>query len=296
SFVFLNDPEHETFVVRGDHGWTPEQSEFLRAVVIRHDADELIESWMQAPCAAIVDATTESPTGRQMLEHLQMKAMAGVPIRRHDAILGVAVAGFRDEVPRDVQGLLERSAAIADQAATALENARLLEQVRHQATHDDLTGLPNRVLFEDAAERALRHSERSQEPVALLFVDLDGFKSVNDNLGHDAGDALLSEVARRLEAGLRAGDVVARLGGDEFTALLPATDAETAAEVAERLREALAHPILLPDGAVRVSACIGIAVSPEDANDYKLLLKAADAAMYDAKRLGRDRCVRFEAA
>jgi diguanylate cyclase (GGDEF)-like protein len=296
SFVFLSDPQQQTFVVRGDHGWTREQREFLRTVVVKHDADELIADWVRTPRATIVDGTTQSALGRAMLERVQVKALAVVPIRRHDAMLGVAIAGFRDEVPHDVKGLLERSAAIADQAATALENARLLEQVRHQATHDDLTGLPNRVLFEDAAERALYHSQRSHEPVALLFVDLDGFKAVNDDLGHDAGDELLSEVSRRLEAGLRAGDVVARLGGDEFTALLPGARAETAAEVAERLRESLAEPIVLAQGEVRVTACIGIAVAPEDGTDYKQLLRAADGAMYRAKREGRDRCVRFEAA
>ena len=130
----------------------------------------------------------------------------------------------------------------------------------------------------------------------MLFVDLDGFKAVNDDAGHDAGDALLAETARRLEGCLRTGDVVARLGGDEFTVLLPAAGAELAGEVARRVREVLALPFDVGRGTRRISACVGLAVAPDDAYDYKDLLRAADGAMYAAKRLGRDRCVRYEAA
>jgi diguanylate cyclase (GGDEF)-like protein len=296
SFVFLIDHEREAFVVRGDDGWTREQRDFLRSLIVPHDADELIAQWVSSPAAVVVDHTTESPTGRIVLERLGVAAVAAVPIRRHDVVLGAAVAGFRDEVPYDVERLLERSAAIADQAATALENARLLAQVRHQATHDDLTGLPNRVLFEDAARRALHHSRRSRQPVALLFVDLDGFKAVNDDHGHAAGDALLAEVASRMQQGLRGGDVVARIGGDEFTVLLPGADEARALDVAERLRVALGEPVELAEGTVRVSACIGICVAPDDGAEYIDLLRAADGAMYRAKHLGRDRVERHEAA
>jgi diguanylate cyclase (GGDEF)-like protein len=296
AFVFLNDLEHGAYVVRGDEGWTREQRAFLRHLVVPHDADTPISDWTAAPAPMTVDRSTPSELGRAVFEMLDVYGVAVAPIRRHDALFGVAVAGYRERLPDDVELVLGRCAAIADQAATAIENARLLEQVRHQATHDDLTGLPNRVLFEDAARRALHHSTRSCEPVSLLFVDLDGFKAVNDEYGHDAGDVLLAEVARRLECGLRAGDVVARIGGDEFTVLLPGATAAVAAEVAERLRNSLESPIALAHGAVRVSACVGIGVAPEDATDYKQLLRAADTAMYAAKRDGRNRCVRYEAA
>jgi diguanylate cyclase (GGDEF)-like protein len=296
SFVFLSDPQRDAFVVRGEDGWTREQREFLRSLIVPHDADALIAEWVSAPAALVVDHTTESEIGRVVLEQLSVTAVAAVPIRRHDVVLGAAVAGFRDEVPYDVEHLLERSAAIADQAATALENARLLAQVRHQATHDDLTGLPNRVLFEDAARRALHHSRRSRQPVALLFVDLDGFKAVNDEHGHSAGDALLAEVASRLQSGLRGADVVARLGGDEFTVLLPGANAARALDVAQRLRVALGEPVEVAGSTVRVSACVGIGVAPDDGTEYQDLLRAADGAMYRAKHLGRDRVERHVAA
>src|SRR5262249_47831043 len=126
---------------------------------------------------------------------------------------------------------------------------------------------------------------------------LDGFKAVNDRFGHDAGDALLVEVARRMSSCLRIGDIVARLGGDEFTVLLPGATPALATEIAERLRDTLRTPITLPDGeAVTVSGCVGIAVSPNDAVEFKPLLRAADHAMYQAKRLGSGNCVRSEAA
>jgi diguanylate cyclase (GGDEF)-like protein len=295
AFVFLNDAGQHTLVVRGDSGWTDEKHAFLRDLVVPHDADPIIAEWVGSPRATIVDATNESPLGRAVLEYLGMQVVAAVPIWRHDAVLGVAVGAFRSAPRRDEERVLECLAAMADQAATALENAQLLEQVSHQATHDDLTGLANRALFEDVATRALQQSRRSQEPVALLFVDLDGFKTVNDERGHAAGDVLLGEVARRLQAGLRAGDLVARLGGDEFTVLLPNTNAAVAFEVGERLREAVNAPIMSVRGA-QVSASVGIAIAPDDATEFQPLLRAADTAMYRAKALGRDRCERGEAA
>ncbi len=129
----------------------------------------------------------------------------------------------------------------------------------------------------------------------MLFVDLDGFKAVNDHQGHAAGDLLLAEVAKRLRDELRAGDLAARIGGDEFTVLLPNTDAAQAYEIAERLRVAVQAP-LASSGHARVSASVGIATAPDDATEFQPLLRAADGAMYRAKALGRDRCAGVEVA
>jgi diguanylate cyclase (GGDEF)-like protein len=158
-------------------------------------------------------------------------------------------------------------------------------RLRHQALHDDLTDLPNRTLLYDRMEDALSVAERGGEPAALLLVDLDRFKEVNDTLGHDTGDRLLEEVAARLQGVVRRGDTLARLGGDEFAVLLRGLpDRGMAAELAGRLQDAIARPFQL-DGVVAVlDASIGIAHCPEHGTDVHTLVQRADVAMYDAKR------------
>ncbi|HET8949458.1 MAG TPA: EAL domain-containing protein [Solirubrobacteraceae bacterium] len=158
-------------------------------------------------------------------------------------------------------------------------------RLRHQALHDDLTDLPNRTLLYDRMEDALSAAERGGEPAALLLVDLDRFKEVNDTLGHDTGDRLLEEVAARLQGVVRRGDTLARLGGDEFAVLLRGLpDRGMAAELAGRLQDAIARPFTL-DGVVAVlDASIGIAHCPEHGTDVHTLVQRADVAMYDAKR------------
>ena len=158
-------------------------------------------------------------------------------------------------------------------------------RLRHQALHDDLTDLPNRALLYDRMEAALTAAERSGEPAALLLVDLDRFKEVNDTLGHDSGDRLLEEVAARLQGVVRRGDTLARLGGDEFAVLLRGLpDRGMAAELAGRLQDAIARPFLLNGVSAVLDASIGIAHCPEHGTDVHTLVQRADVAMYDAKR------------
>lgn len=167
---------------------------------------------------------------------------------------------------------------------------RSREELEQQANHDALTGLPNRRLFHDRLAHALAGSERSNETLALLFVDLDGFKAVNDDLGHAVGDLLLKEVAHRLSACARRGDTVCRLGGDEFTVIMEASgQRHEAALVAQRILDALREPFVLGAHSVTATASIGISVYPEDGVDSALLLKCADRAMYRAKELGKGR-------
>ena len=157
--------------------------------------------------------------------------------------------------------------------------------LRHQALHDDLTDLPNRALLYDRIEDALAAAERSGEPAALLLIDLDRFKEVNDTLGHDSGDRLLEEVAVRLREVVRRGDTLARLGGDEFAVLLRAVPHRgVAAELAARLQDALARPFTLNGVVAVLDASIGIAHCPEHGTDVHTLVQRADVAMYDAKR------------
>ncbi len=174
------------------------------------------------------------------------------------------------------------------------------EALSHQAFHDSLTGLGNRVLFRDRVTHALERQERDQRPVSVLFMDLDDFKTINDSLGHAAGDVLLGEVGERLRQILRAPDTAARLGGDEFAVLLEDSgDPIGAADVADRLIQALDAPFHLENKEVFVRASIGIAVAqPDDAeiDDVESLMRNADVAMYMAKERGKNRYQMFEPA
>ena len=163
------------------------------------------------------------------------------------------------------------------------ELRRQAEMNRHQALHDALTGLPNRVLFRDRVGQTIRSSERDDQKFAVLVLDLDRFKEVNDTLGHAAGDQLLLEVGGRLQAALRAEDSIARLGGDEFAILVVGAEAQAAIEVASRIRETLDQPLVLQGLPLRIDASIGIALYPTHAVEVDGLIQRADVAMYVAK-------------
>jgi diguanylate cyclase (GGDEF)-like protein/PAS domain S-box-containing protein len=164
----------------------------------------------------------------------------------------------------------------------------------HLAQHDVLTGLPNRLLLKERLTQALLRAWRDHRSLAVLFLDLDGFKGINDSLGHAGGDALLQSVAARLSAGLRESDTVSRLGGDEFVILLPVlTHSGDAVVKADRLLRELSRPHVLDEHEHRVTGSIGISTYPEDGQDAETLLKHADLAMYAAKGHGRNRAERF---
>jgi len=156
--------------------------------------------------------------------------------------------------------------------------------LQHQALHDALTGLPNRTLLHDRLDQALRSAQRGAEPPALLLLDLDHFKEINDTHGHQAGDRLLQEVAARLTRTVRGSDTVARLGGDEFAILLPETGRAGAVEVAGAIRAGLTPVIMVEEQGLHVAVSIGIAFAAGRDTDAQLLLRHADVAMYDAKR------------
>ena len=179
---------------------------------------------------------------------------------------------------------------------SAEETARLVQEqrIRHQAYHDALTGLPNRTRFGEHLEEALRRSKRTGAPLALLFLDLDLFKRVNDSLGHDAGDELLRLAAERIRRAVREADMLFRMAGDEFTVLLEdVRGAEEAAMVAARVLDGVGEPLSLGDHQLAITASIGIALYPNDDTVAARLVKAADAAMYRAKELGRNRYAFF---
>jgi diguanylate cyclase (GGDEF)-like protein len=204
----------------------------------------------------------------------------------------LAVLGAMALVYAVVQLILARyQRALREQERTRAEQE---ERIRYQAYHDGLTGLPNRASFTDHLEESMRRAKRASWPLALLFLDLDMFKRVNDSLGHDAGDRLLRVVADRIRRAVREADMLFRMGGDEFTVLLEdVRGPEEAAMVAGRVLDAVAEPLQLQHHEIAVSASIGISLYPRDDVVGERLLKAADTAMYRAKELGRNRYAFF---
>jgi diguanylate cyclase (GGDEF)-like protein/PAS domain S-box-containing protein len=177
------------------------------------------------------------------------------------------------------------------------ERKQAEEKVLHMAFHDPLTGLPNRLLFNDRAEQAMAMARREDEVLALLFIDLDRFKAINDTLGHDAGDRLLREVADRLKECVRESDTVSRFGGDEFNLLLTQVRNESDTElIAHKILRALRRPVHIDGHELHGTVSIGIALFPRDGNDVQTLIKNADTALYRAKDLGRNNYQIFNTA
>ena len=169
-------------------------------------------------------------------------------------------------------------------------------QLRHQAFHDALTGVPNRLLFGELLERAIAGAQRNDGQLAVCYLDLDGFKSVNDNLGHAAGDKLLIEVSRRLSLITRSCDAMSRLGGDEFALLFTGIHSSLECdEILKRVQKTINQPMALDGETVNISASIGVALYPQDARQAELLLRYADQAMYQAKKQGKNAYVFFDA-
>ncbi|MFL2769384.1 MAG: diguanylate cyclase domain-containing protein [Rhodospirillaceae bacterium] len=182
---------------------------------------------------------------------------------------------------RGADGSVQQYAAIIDDIT---ERKLDEEQIRYQANYDHVTGLPNRSLFMDRLSRSIIESRRAKTNVGLMFLDLDGFKVINDTLGHDAGDLLLQQTAARLGLCVRESDTVARLGGDEFTIIMPLIDnIQSTVVVAERILHSLTKPFNLAGEEKKISASIGISIYPDQAADEKQLLHNADVAMFHAK-------------
>lgn len=230
----------------------------------------------------------------KLVPDAEMAAAAAIPVRSDGEVAAVLVVGspVSDELLGALELMSAHAGVVLTHASAHAEIQRLQGELQHQAFHDALTGLPNRASF--AARFQMRRDRRADDAtgVAVLFMDLDGFKIINDTLGHAAGDELLSAVAVRIRDALRPTDTVARLGGDEFVALLErVTDVEGARVAAERVLEALEADFVLSKARVRLTASIGVAFRdwlPEDVDE---LLRHADEAMYEAKREGKARVV-----
>jgi diguanylate cyclase (GGDEF)-like protein/PAS domain S-box-containing protein len=225
---------------------------------------------------------------RSAEEHLRKGLEQLVEVRTHELTQRSLEL---DRVNRELRALSEGLEELVRQRTAELEASQA--RLAHQALHDHLTGLPNRVLLEERLERAMAAAKRHRRGLAILFIDLDGFKAVNDTHGHASGDAVLRQVASRLAGSLRDSDTLARLGGDEFMALV--TDLQRpddAAEVAAGLLAAVRGEFVVGDTRMPLAASIGISLYPDDGTDAVTLQRRADVAMYLAKDAGGD-CARF---
>lgn len=207
--------------------------------------------------------------------------------RRELADLQQLYGSLEQQINSLRQEKADLSAANSQLRHRLMRLARKICQIRHFAYHDRLTGLPNRSLLLDRLNQAIMRATRQQKQVALLFLDLDGFKTVNDRLGHSAGDEILQQVAQRLIFCLRGGDTACRYGGDEFVIMLPdVASGEIALAVADKVRLILATPYNVDNEIIPVTASVGAAVYPFDGNSVSELINRADSAMYKAKRHG----------
>jgi diguanylate cyclase (GGDEF)-like protein len=290
--------------------WNPALGELVRRAVSYREgiAGPLeTEAWSRAPSPGgplerllndptsdpmFVDTDTGDPLLSELFADVGAVATILVPLAVPDSFLGLLSVSVMDGPKRLVPSpdLMDRLSGVTAQATTALLNGRLLDQITHQALHDELTGLSNRLHFMDQLRAAVNRVRLHAEVVTLLYLDLDGFKPVNDTFGHDVGDQLLAGVAQRLASCSRAADTVARLGGDEFAVLIDAHAADLdTRRIARRITAALKRPFAIKGYDIEVHASIGKASFPADADTADDLLRLADEAMFAAKRRRRER-------
>lgn len=265
--ICVVDPESRFLYVSAGFqrifGYTPQEALGLRAFDLIHPDDRA--------------ATMQSAE----------RIMAG-ELQRHHRNRYIHKDGHSIDVQWSAHWLPEYGVRIAS-AREVTELRRAEEALEHLAGHDPLTDLPNRHRLQRELRGAIKHAAQSGDGLAVLYLDLDGFKQINDLGGHQAGDRLLREVAQRLQAGLRQGDLVARIGGDEFVAMLPGCrNAQAALTVAEGLRARLRQPFELHERVFQLDASVGIACYPGHGRDPDTLLAHADRAMYASKRAGRE--------
>jgi diguanylate cyclase (GGDEF)-like protein len=286
--------------------WDAGSQQLVRVAMTSNDPDDpqLDASWSKTPTrggpidellanprreAVFLDAESGDPLMRQEMLAVGNVAAIVVPIVVPDAFLGLLSVSVRRDPARlaPMPDLIDRLSGVAAQATTALQNGQLVDHITHQAMHDQLTGLANRAQFMEELRKAISRARRSGEMVSVLFLDLDRFKPVNDEFGHDVGDRLLSAVAERLTGCTRSGDVVARLGGDEFAVLVAGHRTPDEGErLSTRLHQAFCDPFQIDRHVLPLTASVGQAVYPSDADSAETLLRHADLSMFQHKRRG----------
>jgi len=237
------------------------------------------------------DASSVAALPNGIIRQMGLKSYVAIPIQSSQGAVGMIMCG--DAEPREwtsrdrilAEQLSVEGALIVDSARMRQAAQAHVAQLSHRAFHDSLTGLPNRSYLLERAEQAVESAGATGTRAALMLLDLNGFKEVNDTAGHQAGDVLLQQVAKRLLGAVRDYDVVSRLGGDEFAILLTRNpDERVATAVADRIVDRLSKPFTIDGREVRIGGSVGIALFPDDADAYDELMRGADAAMYEAKR------------
>lgn len=273
---------HDLVVSHVRPGFAPAIVEQLKGPILRKVLDG--EAFLANTNAwkALGSAATDTQGRIEML--------FGVPIRDERQVVIGAVVGAGRQAFGEEAGLAHWVRALSSRVALELEIERAQELGRAKGLQDSLTGLPNRLLFNDRLETTIKEAHRTGEMFAVLFVDLDRFKTVNDSLGHSVGDELLIAVAKRLRSCVRGSDTVARYAGDEFTLILRhIVQREDVLRIAEKICRVLEAPLTLSDGReLHITASIGISFYPDDADSAEKLLMHADIAMYNAKGMGRN--------
>ena len=279
--------------------WDEDAGELVRRAVYSNSGEEMaverfkpedipqLASWLEHPDPEPYWLDLETSPIKAPMNEVSAIASVVVPIATSHRFLGTVTVSVREHASRLAPSpeLIDRLSGVVAHAVIALENGRLVDHITHQARHDQLTGLANRLAFGERITEVTRRSSDSSKPFALFYIDLDRFKPVNDEFGHEVGDHLLRAVAERLCNCARGGDTVARLGGDEFAVIVEAIDDESQlGAIARRLETAFQPPFVVDGHELAVQASIGRAVWPIDAPDVEGLLREADATMYRVKR------------
>jgi len=296
-YIYENHPHPVTGVVAMSMRYEWTQADILPSIHQPHWHNQSYEEYglqrwyqaFQAGCSIRGLVRNFPLAEQQLLIRDNIQAILMVPIFIDQALWGHigfdACRDVRQWTPGEESFLVTIAASIGG----ALKRQYTESQMRYQAFHDPLTGLPNRVAFNQQLPLAIAQAERSRSQMAVMFLDLDRFKNINDTLGHAIGDELLIQATQRLSHGLRKNDMLARWGGDEFTLILSAIDSpEEAAAVAQRLANQLKPSFLIGDQELYITSSMGIAIHPTDGQDVTTLLQNADAAMYAAKADGRN--------
>ena len=283
--VFLLDEDSEYILMAGAH---PLDGLLPRNAPRASDAALLEEKTITVSVRDVDGPYTALIAG---LKQRRLDSVSIIPLLRAGVPIGVLACFFARSRSFDDE-FADLQAALSRQAAQAILRVRLQRELERLALHDQLTGLANRKLILETVSDSIVRALLTARPLSVIFLDLDGFKGINDQLGHAAGDSVLEQVAARIRAGVRQGDAVGRYGGDEFVAVCEDADRAGAASIADRIREAVAAPLDGIPAGFAVTASIGVAVyQPEDGleptNDE--LLSLADSAMYVAKSEGKDR-------